>query len=222
MKIEVTTLNFLKALKNNNNKEWFDKNRDKFAAAKANHEAFVNAFIAQAVKLNKGLIGLEAKHCTFRIFRDVRFSKDKSPYKNNFGAAVSEGGRKSIKAGFYIHIEPGNHSFVGGGMWMPEGDVIKKVRQEIDYNHEDFEKILNDKKFKTLFGTLSSEYKLSNPPKGYDKLLPHIELLKYNSYIAGVDSLSDKDVCSENFLKKTVDTYKVILPLLNFLNAALD
>ena len=222
MQIETATLNFLKALKKNNNKEWFDKNRNKFAAAKANHDAFVSAFIAQAVKLNKGLHGLESKHCTFRIFRDVRFSKDKSPYKNNFGAAISEGGRKSVKAGFYIHIEPGNHSFLGGGMWMPESDVIKKVRQEIDYNITDFQKILNKKKFKTLFGTLSSEYKLVNPPKGYDKMLPHIELLKYNSYIAGVDGLTDNDICSKDFLKKTVDTYKTILPFLNFLNAALD
>src|SRR6185436_17723592 len=151
--IQPTTLNFLKALKKNNNKEWFDKNKDKYLAAKENVEGFVDELIKSISTFDKGLMGLRAKDCVFRIYRDVRFAKDKRPYKTNLGASISAGGKKAEVAGYYIHIEPGK-SLIAGGRWMPSSDHLKKIRQEIDYNGKKIKKILNDENFKKEFGEL--------------------------------------------------------------------
>ncbi|MBK8413382.1 MAG: DUF2461 domain-containing protein [Bacteroidetes bacterium] len=139
MMITKRTLDFLKALKKNNNREWFDVNRSKYEEAKADFEKFVETLLPLLSKENSKLKDLKVKDCVFRIYRDVRFSKNKDPYKTNFGAYFVEGGKKSSKAGYYIQIEPGN-SFLAGGCWMPEAPVLKAIRQEIDYNLKDFEK----------------------------------------------------------------------------------
>src|SRR5436853_2495270 len=117
--IQPTTLAFLKALKTNNNKEWFDKNKDKYLAAKGNVESFVDDLIKSFTGFDKTLAGLKAKDCVFRIYRDVRFAKDKKPYKTNMGASINAGGRKAEVAGYYIHFQPGGESFLAGGRWMP-------------------------------------------------------------------------------------------------------
>ena len=220
--IQKSTLDFLKALKKNNNKDWFDKNKEKYLAAKQNIDEMAEALIKSFSSFDKKLVGLKAKDCVFRIYRDVRFSKNKTPYKTNMGCAISPGGRKAEEAGFYIHIEPGK-SFLAGGRWMPPADHLKKIRQEIDYNGKKFHKILSDKNFKKYFGELddSDEYKLSRPPKGYDKNHPDIELLKLNSFIVWHE-YNEKEITSKNFLKEITKGAKMMQPFLDFLNTAID
>ncbi len=220
--IEKSTLDFLKTVKKNNNREWFDKNKEKYLAAKQNIDVMTHALIKSFSGFDKKLVGLKAKDCVFRIYRDVRFSKNKDPYKSNMGCAISPGGRKAEEAGFYIHIEPGK-SFLAGGRWMPSSDHLKKIRQEIDYNGKQLHKILSDKNFKKYFGKMdeSDEYKLSRPPKGYDKEHPDVELLKLSSYIVWHE-YNDKDLTSKSFLKKIMKGAKIMKPFLDFLNTAVS
>jgi uncharacterized protein (TIGR02453 family) len=220
--IQKSTLDFLKALKKNNNKDWFDKNKEKYLAAKQNIDEMATELIKSFSSFDKKLTGLKVKDCVFRIYRDVRFAKDKTPYKTNMGCAISPGGRKAEEAGFYIHIEPGK-SFLAGGRWMPPADHLKKIRQEIDYNGKKFHKILSDKNFKKEFGELdqSEEYRLSRPPKGYYKNHPDVELLKLNSFIVWHE-YNEKEITSKNFLKEITKTAKLMKPFLDFLNEAVD
>jgi uncharacterized protein (TIGR02453 family) len=211
---------FLDGLSKNNNKEWFDKNNDKYLAEKENVEATVGEIIKSFSTFDKSLAGLKAKDCVFRIYRDVRFAKDKRPYKTNLGASINAGGKKAEVAGYYIHFEPGQ-SMIASGRWMPSSEHLKKIRQEIDYNGKKFRKILNDKTFKNYFGELDKEYLLSRPPKGYDKDHPDIELLKLNSYIV-LHSFKDAEVLSNNFVKEITKQAKAMKPMLDFLNEAID
>jgi len=218
--IEQSTLDFLKKLSKNNNKEWFDKNRDSYLKAKQNVEDFTALLIKEIAKFNPAVGTLSPKNCVFRIFRDVRFSKNKSPYKNNMGAYISEGGKKGNKAGYYLHIQPNGESFLAGGMYMPEAPLQNAIRQEIDYNMDEFKKIIGKKSFKTTFGEPEGE-KLKTVPKGYDKNHPDIELLKYKSYIVW-HKLNDKELIQKDFLKKSAAVFKELHPFNNFLNRAVS
>jgi len=220
--IQKPTLDFLTALKKNNNRDWFEKNKEKYLAAKKNVEEFTDELIKHISSFDKKIAGLTHKDCVFRIYRDVRFSKDKSPYKTNMGASISAGGKKTMAAGYYVHIDP-VESFIAGGMWMPPSDQLKKIRQEIDYNGKKFHKILDDKDFKKQFKKLddSEEYKLARPPKGYDKDHPDIELLKFNSYIVW-HSYKNKEVLSKNFPRELAKGAKTMKPLIDFLNEAIS
>ncbi len=219
--LQPSTLNFLKALKKNNNKPWFETNRKNYEAAKADFAAFVQAVITQFSKKNPEFSSMLAKNCMFRINRDVRFSKDKSPYKTNMGAYFNPGGKKSILAGYYFHGEPGQ-AFVGGGLWMPMPPELSKIRQEIDYNYADFKKILAHKKFKSLYGDLSrsAEYTLTRLPKGYEADNPAGEYLKLKSYVA-LTNLKDTDLTSKDLVKKTVAAFEALQPMIQFINHAL-
>ncbi len=214
-----STLSFLKSLKKNNDREWFEKNRAKYELAKVDHAQFTASLIKELSKINPALGSLEVKDCVFRIYRDVRFSKNKAPYKTNLGCYFVEGGKKSDKAGFYIQVEPGN-SFVAGGCWMPPAPSLKAIRQEIDYNLADFEKILKEKKFKSIFGGLA-DMKLKTTPKGYTPETPGIEYIKHTSFIVET-ALADADFTSKSIVKKCVDIYKVQYPFLKFLNTAMS
>ena len=220
--IQQSTIQFLKDLKKNNNKEWFDKNRNKYERAKADYEQFAVKLIDMLGKTDKTIAHLTPKQCMFRINRDVRFSKDKSPYKTNMGIYLSKGGKKSNSAGYYFHLEPGN-SFVAGGLWMPPAPDLKKIRQEIDYNWDEFRKIVESKKFRTTFGGLdtSSEYILSRPPKGYEADNPAIAYLKFKSLIA-VARISDKDILASELPRKAAGYFALIKPLVDFCNQAVE
>lgn len=215
-----STLTFLKNLKKNNHRDWFESHREQYDAARADIAQLVNGFIAGLSKKEPDIAGLTAKDCVFRIYRDVRFSKNKSPYKTNMGAYVSPGGKKSSLAGYYLHIEPGG-SFLAGGMWMPEGEALRKIRQEIDYNGKDLKKILNGKKFKETFGGLDPEHTLKTTPKTYPKDHPDIELLKHTSFICWT-SFDDKTVLSKDFVKTTVKSAELLTPFNRFLNVAVQ
>jgi uncharacterized protein (TIGR02453 family) len=218
--IEQSTLEFLTKLRKNNNKEWFDKHRGEYETARENFLAFVEDVIKGTAKIDPSVGHLEPKKCIFRINRDIRFSANKTPYKTNLAATLSPGGKKSFTAGYYIHLEPGA-SFLAGGMWQPESPLLQAIRQEIDYNADEFKKIISNKDFKRLFGSLSEEDKLKAVPKGYDKTHPEIELLKHRSFIV-VKELSDKEVLAKDFLKKVLAAHKAMLPLNLFLRRACD
>lgn len=221
--LQSSTIKFLKDLKKNNNKPWFEKNRKVYEDAKADFSKFIQAVIDQHGKKDASIKNIVAKDCLFRINRDVRFSKDKSPYKSNFGASINKGGRKGeSSAGYYFHLEPGA-AFMGGGIWMPMPDELKKVRQEIDYNFADFKKIFGAKKFKSVYGDLSKsgEYTLSRVPKGYEPDNPAAEYLKLKSYVAMVQ-ISDADLASKDLVKKMIAAFEALQPLIEFVNKSIE
>ncbi|MDX2002923.1 MAG: DUF2461 domain-containing protein [Chitinophagales bacterium] len=214
--LQTSTLDFLKQLSANNHRDWFMANKKAFEAAKKDFESFIQEIINGLGTFDEGVKDLKAKECVFRIYRDVRFSKDKSPYKTNFGAGMSKGGKKMSLAGYYLHLEPGGKSFLAGGIYMPEPTLLNAVRQEIDYNTEEFVKILEDKDFKKHFGKLS-DIKLKTAPKQYPKDHPYIELLKHTSFI-GECQLKDEVFTCKDAVQKIVTTFKALHPLNTFLN----
>lgn len=213
------TLAFLKNLKSNNNKDWFDANKPQYLEAKAEFEAFVDKLLKGITKFDKQISpDLKGKDCTFRIYKDVRFSKDKTPYKTNMGASMNPGGRKSMTAGYYFHCEPGA-SFLAGGVWMPEPEPLQAIRQEIDYNPDPLMKIFKSASFKKYFKGLSEEDRLKNPPKGFDKEHPHIELLKNKHFIV-VHDLNDRQLTGKDADKEVTAGFKAMHPFLSYLREA--
>lgn len=220
--LQPSTLTYIKDLTNNNNKPWFDEHRGRFEQAKSDFEKLVENLISTFGKVDLDIAPLQAKDCVFRQYRDIRFSKDKTPYKHHMGASFDRGGKKSGFAGYYLHVQPGNHSMAGGGIWMPEAAPLKKIRQEIDYNWEEFSSILNEPSFKKIYGDLEQgEYRLSREPKGYEKDNPAIEYLKLKSLVA-TQSLADDELVSKNILKKIVAAFSALMPLIKFINRSLE
>jgi uncharacterized protein (TIGR02453 family) len=211
---------FLKNIKSNNHKEWFDKNKDKYISVKDQFEHFVQELIEGIGTFDKEIAGLDPKKCIFRIYRDVRFSKDKIPYKVHMGAYITPGGSKSPKAGYYFHLEPGNKSMIAGGLWMPEPPILNSIRQAIDYDPKSLLKIINAKSFKNTFGQVKGE-KLSRPPKGFDPEHPQIELIKHKSFNV-MHALSDAEVNAPGFKKDLLKIYKEMKPLNDFLNSSME
>jgi uncharacterized protein (TIGR02453 family) len=220
--LQKATLDFLRDLKKHNDKSWFDAHRKQYETAKADFTEFLQAVIDAHAKKDEGLTGLQAKSCLFRINRDIRFSKDKSPYKTNFGASLNKGGKKSVLAGYYSHLEPGE-AFVGGGVWMPQPPELAKVRQEIDYGFDDFKKIVGSKKFKSVYGELykGEDMMLSRVPKGYEPDNPAAEFLKMKSYIA-MRPVTDKELLSKDLKKITLEAFSALQPLMEFINTSLS
>ena len=220
--LQQSTLTFLKGLAKNNDKSWFESHRKQYEQAKQDFEEFIKKILEKHSKKDEDLKDLEAKKCTFRINRDIRFSKDKSPYKSNFGASMDRGGKKSIYAGYYFHLEPGK-SFVGGGLWMPMPSEMKKVRQEIDYCFDEFRQIVSAKKFKTVYKELYSgeDVKLTKIPQGFEKDNPAAEYLKLKSWLAMRD-VTDAALTSKDLVKKTSYAFETLQPMIKFLNRALE
>jgi uncharacterized protein (TIGR02453 family) len=213
------TIDFLKKIKKNNNREWFEKNKSVYQQVKQDYELTVQQVINHVAKFDAQVADLEAAKTTFRIYKDVRFSKDKTPYKTNFGASINPGGKSSPVPGYYMHVEPGN-SFLAGGCWMPMPDKLAAIRQEIDYNFADFKKIVTAKEFKKYFDGLSDEGKLVNPPKGYDKENPAVEILKNKHFIV-VHNVDDKTVLSKDYPKYAASVFKAMNPFILFLREAM-
>ncbi|WP_317899489.1 DUF2461 domain-containing protein [Aurantibacillus circumpalustris] len=213
------TVSFLKKIKANNNRDWFEKNKNSYLEAKEEHEIFIDKIIKGVAKFDKKISpDMKAKDCVFRIYKDVRFSKDKTPYKNNFGASINPGGKKSLVAGYYLHIEPGA-SFLAGGVYMPEAEMLNAIRQEIDYNPDPFFKILNSISFKKYFKGLDDEGKLKTAPKGFDKEHPHLEILKNKHFLVSYP-LSDKQLNEKDIEKTIVAGFRAMNPFLEYLRIA--
>lgn len=215
-----TILPFLKNLKKNNNKDWFDKHKDEYLQAKEEFTLCVADILNGLKKTDKAMAEMDPKKSVFRIYRDVRFSKDKTPYKTHLGASMNPDGKKIETPGYYLHIEPGD-CFLVGGIYMPESDVLNKIRQEIDYHLPEFKKILNAKDFKKYFGELDAEQKMKNPPRGFDKENPAMDFLKFKSYIV-VHPFDEKDILKKDFAKKAADVLKAAYPMNQFLRKAIS
>lgn len=217
------TIQFLTKLKKNNSREWFNEHRNEYDAAKENFIELVNQILSQAGQFDQDISVLTYKDCIFRINRDVRFSKNKDPYKNNMAAYFVKGGKKSWLAGYYFHFEPGGKSFIGGGLYGGEPNQIKKVRQEIDYDWETFKGILQNKNFKKTFGDLSREEGMSlvREPKGYDKDNPAIDYIKLKNFIVSVP-VTDEELTDQKLVKKIITAFTTMQPLLQFLNRAIE
>lgn len=220
--LEPQTLKFLTQLKKNNNKSWFDAHRAQYEAARIDFSNFIQLVIDALQKSDTTITGLSSRDCLFRINRDIRFSKDKTPYKSNFGASIKRGGRKSGFAGYYFHLEPGA-SFIGGGLWMPEAPALKNMRQEIDYNWEEFQAIIKEKNFKKTYADVykAGEVSLTTMPKGYEKDNPAADYLRLKSFIAET-SIADEELTKASLHKKTVAAFEALQPLLNFINRTIE
>jgi uncharacterized protein (TIGR02453 family) len=220
--LKPSTIAFLKDLKKNNNRAWFANHRGQYDNAKDDFNAFAQVLLDKLGKKDKSIADLKAKDCTFKQHRDIRFSKDKSPYKDHMGVYIGRGGKKSPFAGYYFHCQAGK-SFVGGGLWTPLPPELNKVRQEIDYNFSEFRKIIGSKKFKSTYGDLSDdpEYILKRVPKGYEADNPAAEYLKRKSYIV-TSPISDKDLVSKTLVPKIIAAFETLQPLLNFINRGLE
>lgn len=211
---------FLQSLSKNNDRTWFEKNKGTYLQAKENFDAFVSSFLNELIKFNPDMAGLNPKKLAFRIYRDVRFSKDKKPYKTNMGAGFSPGGKMIQEPGYYLHIEPGNKSFIAGGLYMPDPANLGKIRQEIDYSGERLEKILKDKKFTKWFKGFDDFDKLKTVPKGYAKDHPRLDWLKHKSFIVS-HPFTDKEVTEKGFLKNITNASLAMKPLNEFLKEAI-
>lgn len=211
---------FLSDLKENNYKEWFHENKPRYQIVKKEFEQFIAHVIAEVAQFDGSVKNIEPKKCIFRINRDVRFSKDKSPYKTNFGGFIVPGGRNAGFAGYYIHIEPGN-CFLAGGIYMPPPDRLKAVRTEIYENTNDFKKILNAKDFKNHFKEIISEGKLKTAPKGFPRDFEDIDLLRHKHYTV-VKYIKDELVTSDKFANEIRNTFKALYPFNAFINEAIN
>ncbi|MFY7653049.1 MAG: DUF2461 domain-containing protein [Chitinophagaceae bacterium] len=222
MQIAPETLLFLTNLKENNHKPWFDANRKQYEVAKGNFLAFTAAILKQFALIDAGISHLQPKDCVFRINRDVRFSKNKEPYKTNMGLSISAGGKKGNMAGYYFHLEPNGACFAGGGLYMPMPAEVQKVRQEIDYCSDEFLNIINNNTFKQHYGNidLDANLSLSKAPKGYDANHPLLPYLKLKSWIATA-SINDEAILSNNFLMQLIEKWEALMPLIYFLNRAI-
>jgi uncharacterized protein (TIGR02453 family) len=219
--LQPATLDFLTQLRDNNTKDWFDQHRKQYETAKSDVLMLMTDVLTGLEKADPAIAAsqLVPKSCLFRINRDVRFSADKSPYKTNFGAWFNPGGKKSTSAGYYVNIAPG-HSFVAGGMYQPEPDVLKTIRQEIDYNLAGFEEILAAPAFKKYYDGLAMGGALVRPPKGYEADNPAIEYLKLKSFTAS-HHLTNKVVTSDKLSDAILDACAGLKPLVAFLNKTL-
>lgn len=220
--LQPSTTRYLKDLGKNNNKTWYDAHRGQLDRAREDFGAFVQTVLDKLGKKDQTIADLKAKDCTFKQHRDIRFSKDKSPFKDHMGAYISRGGKKSPFAGYYFHYQAG-HSFVGGGLWNPLPPELGKVRQEIDYNFDEFRKIIGSKKFRATFGDLSDapEFMLKRVPKGYEADNPAAEYLKRKSFIV-TKPVADAELHSKTLVKTIVDTFDTLHPLLNFMNRSIE
>jgi uncharacterized protein (TIGR02453 family) len=216
--IQKETLQFLKDLKKNNNRDWFNAHKEKYIAAHENFIEFIQALIEKIAKFDKSVAGLNAKDCVFRIYRDVRFSKDKSPYKTNLAAAMMGEGKDCRVSGYYISMEPGN-TFLATGYHMVEPADLKLIRKEISANGKEFLKIVKSKTFTDNF-SLEGE-QLSKVPQGFDKEDPMGDYLKFKDMIVK-HAMSDKEVIDAKFADNCIGVFKKMQPFNKFVNAAVS
>ncbi|MFV5695040.1 DUF2461 domain-containing protein [Flavobacterium sp. LB3P122] len=215
------TLQFLDDLKTNNNRDWFLENKKRYEGVKKEYQQLVSDLLDVMKPMDPSLEMLEVKNCTFRINRDIRFSKDKTPYKSHLGVWLSSGAKGLNRSGYYIHLEK-DASFIAGGLYCPEPEDLKKMRKEIAYFHDDLEAILEDKTFKKEFKDFDRNEKntLKNPPRGYEKDHPAIALLKLKSFESS-QIINISEVTKKDFVATMSKKLIALKPLNDFINRAL-
>ncbi len=210
-----SVLTFLKKLKKNNDRDWFKANKHQFDNAREDFIGVVDELIKGIARFDPDMIGTNAEDCVFRIYRDVRFSKDKSPYKTAFGASIQPGGKNGGVPGYYLHISPGE-CFVAGGAYMPPAPELKKIRDRIAGDLKGFKKIVEAKKFVETFGGLSGD-QLKTAPKGFPKDHEAIKYLRHKSFIAYHDKISEKLATGDGFVKYALAVFKAMSPLVFYM-----
>ena len=219
--LQASSIKFLTDLEINNDKPWFEENRSRYEATKVDMEALVSKLIEEIAIFDAPIGSLQVKQCTFRINRDVRFSKNKAPYKNNMGADFSAGGKKASEPGYYFHFQPGR-SFAGGGFYMPEPAELAKVRQEIDYGFEEWKTILENKTFKKYYPAgLEGMPTLVRPPKGYDENNEAINFLKMKGFFVSLP-ITDAELQSKTLVKDVARAFEIMKPMIDFLKRAIQ
>lgn len=210
--IQKTTLQFLDDLGNNNNRQWFTEQKERYIAAKANVDAFGQAVYEEINKTD-----VLEKLTLYRIYKDVRFSKEKVPYNRHFGGRMVRA-TSYRRGGYYFHIEPGN-TYFSGAFWYPNAEDLLRIRQEIAANSSDFKALINDKEFKKYFGELAGD-KLKTAPKGFDKTHEAIDLLRFKQFVA-MRHFTDNEVLSTNFMEEVVATYRAVRPFFDYVSVVL-
>jgi uncharacterized protein (TIGR02453 family) len=220
MRINPETFDFLKKLAANNNREWFQANKTEHDKAREDVIEFTSELVKQ-LHLVDPLVDadLDPKKCVLRIYRDIRFSKNKTPYKNNFGVSIPTLGSKAGGVEYYFHIQPGK-AFIAGGYWMPETEHLKKIRQEIDYNADDLKKIIDNAEFKSFFGDFRTQEQLKTVPREYSADNENIDLLKLKSFIVS-HQIKDKDLMKPKAVEYLALVCGKLYPLNVFLRNAL-
>lgn len=209
------TLDFLNDLAAHNNRDWFLTNKRTYETVKRSHEALIGALIEQIGQF-EDLAGVQPKECNFRINRDVRFSADKSPYKTWLSASIAEGGKKSAKQSYYLQVQPGGQSFLGGGLYAPTAEQLAQLRQEIDYEPDRIKQIIYEPAFVSTFGAVQGNT-LKSAPKGYDKQHENIELLRKTQFYV-IHAYTDAEVLSEDFVEKVGRHCRQMKPFLDYYN----
>lgn len=210
--------NFLKNLSINNNKEWFDANKEIYQSTRQKAMHLTEVLINEIRSFDNYIPYIEGKDCLYRIYRDVRFSNDKTPYKNYYGIYIARNGRKAIYPGYYLHILPGG-SFLSGGVYMPQPEVLKAIRNEIYYHVDDYLKIVEDPAFKSTFSYFDED-KMKTNPKDFPKDFKHIDLLRYRSHAPFIN-ISDEQLLSGNIIDFLIEKYRMIYPYNRFINEAI-
>ncbi len=207
-------LPFLTDLAENNNRPWFEANKKRYTAALEEYTQIVTDALAEMGKLGMPVQeGVTAKDCIMRIYRDVRFSTDKSPYKKNMGGSIGPAGRKGVGPMVYLHVQPGE-SFLAFGMYQPEADRLKALRQEIDFNYNEFKGLMDEPAFKSFWGDVQGE-SLKTLPKGYDAANPAIDFLKKKEFFF-VRNLTQKETNERIIPKLAAEGLKLSIPLYEF------
>ncbi len=216
--INQSTFDFLTGLADNNNREWFNDHKPQYEQARDNVVAFAAELIKELHRFDQSIsLDTDPKKCVMRIYRDIRFSKDKTPYKDNFGIGNLRSG--SVHIGYYVQVQPGRN-LAGGGYWMPEGDHLKLIRQEIDYNGNDLKKIVDQPEFKKLFGEFRNQEQLKGMPREYDADNENSSLIKLKSF-AALHIMTDAEMMGNNLPQKVADVLSHIYPLTTFLKNAI-
>jgi uncharacterized protein (TIGR02453 family) len=209
---------FLTDLNHNNSKEWFDKNRARYEATREKFLHLTSVLINEIRSFDPAIGYLEPKNCMFRLYRDVRFSNDKRPFKTNYGSFIARGGRSSGNPGYYFQVQPGE-SFVSAGIYMPRPDLLKAIREEIYHHPDDFLKIINNPAFKSRFSFFDDD-KLKTAPQGYPKDWEHIDLLRYKSY-APYRMIGEEELFSADLLENIINDLRLMQAFNQFLYDAI-
>ncbi len=212
---------FLAALQQNNNKPWFDQYRDWFKAAQADFSQLITDVIEILSDTEPKFAGLTAKDCIYRIYRDLRFSFDKTPYKTHFSANIAPGGKNSEWCGFYVQLEPNNLSMCGGGLWIEDKNILKAVRNELYSVPEDLIDIIETKEFRRYFGGLWDYQKLKKVPTGFDADFKYADLLKYKHFIA-INYLTNEQVASPNLYEHIANVHRTLHPMCRLLDSIIE
>ncbi len=217
-------LHFLSQLSLHNDREWFEVHKDEYTRCRKRFEAFTAEFLQGMAVIDPALSGLQPKDCIWRIYRDVRFSNDKRPYKEWFGVFPAApapgkpktGGKKSMRGGYYVHLQPGNCMFAGG-IWGPTPELLKALREEIFANYDEVEAIMQSPQWRRYFGDFDTEWMLKKVPQGFDKDFVHADWLKRKAYTFSTP-LTDEQVCAPDFVEHVLDIARAAKPMNDFLN----